>query len=80
VLERDVLEGRVGLVRLHDFGGEEQEHPYAGMVSLVRNVAWSLLAYLAPMTMVLPLRMNFSNSTYMPPGSVPNAVVVSSVR
>jgi hypothetical protein len=39
VLGKDVLEGRVGLVRLHDFGGKEQEHPYAGMVSLVRNVA-----------------------------------------
>jgi hypothetical protein len=31
-------------------------------------------AYLAPMTMVLLLRTNFSSSVYKPPGIVPNAV------
>jgi hypothetical protein len=40
---------------------------------------WVTLTYLAPMTMVLLLRTNFSISVYTPPGIVPNAVICQHV-
>lgn len=45
-------------------------------VSVVKGtLSEPYFAYLAPMTIVLLLKTNFSNNVYMPPGMVPNAMI-----
>lgn len=72
-----VPEVRVRLVCLHHFGRQKEKYPYTADVSISLYTGNPKMAYLAPMTEVLPLSTNFSNNVYTPPGIVPKAAMWS---
>lgn len=76
--ECSVPEVGIGLVCLHGFRGQEQEHPDTTChASAITPQFGIFVAYLDPMTAVLPLIMYFSNIRYRPPGNRPKASVLS---
>jgi hypothetical protein len=71
----------VRLVCLHGLRREQKEHPHAATqtVSILSLRKQDVATYLEPITAVLPLIKNFSDTRYKPPGNSPKAAILSTM-